>query len=255
MLLIAAVGWQTSWQVAACGLLGIGLPVFLLVLREGRRPGARRHIEEPAVVNPPGMVHWRRGEVLRDPLYWLLVPCVLAPSFIVTALFFHQSHLAEEKGWSLAFWAATYPLYAVTSVGATVIAGLGVDRFSGRAMLPVVCLPLGVGLFVLAAGDAPANALVAMACIGLSAGSTNTIFGSLWPELYGTRHLGGIKAFATAAMVFSSALGPGVVGVLLDLGVGIDQQCVAMGVVCFLVGGLARLLRTRMNMTQPELYG
>ena len=33
------------------------------------------------------------------------------------------------------------------------------------------------------------------------------LLGALWPELYGTRNLGSIKALATSAMVFATALG------------------------------------------------
>ncbi|MEL7543160.1 MAG: MFS transporter [Pseudomonadota bacterium] len=253
VLLITGVGWQVSWGMVAAGLLVAGLPLFLLALRQRRVAGSSGVATEPPPVDAPGMIHWHRREVLRHPLYWMLVPCVLTPAFTVTGLFFHQTHLVETKGWSLAFWAATYPLYAVFSVAASVASGWAVDRFSGRATLPAVCIPLGAGLLVLAIGNAPTVAFIAMALIGLSAGSTNTIFGSLWPELYGTRHLGGIKALATAAMVFSSALGPGIMGVLLDWGVSIERQCFVIAVYCFAVAAMAFALRDRMRATQPAL--
>ncbi|MGI9407450.1 MAG: MFS transporter [Hyphomicrobiaceae bacterium] len=253
VLLTAWVGWRTSWLIVAGALLVIGLPVFLLALRQRRIPG--RSGEEPPAVDFPGMVHWTRIEVLSNPLVWLIFPCILAPAFIVTATFFHQSYLAETKGWSLAFWAACYPLYAVTSVASTIVSGWGVDRWSGRQLLPFVCVPLGLGFLVLAIGNDPWVAVIGMALIGFSAGSTNTIFGSVWPELYGTRHLGSSKALATAAMVFSSALGPGVMGVLIDAGVSLERQFLAMAVYCFAVSGLAIALQGRMRLTQPELYG
>ncbi|MEL6423434.1 MAG: MFS transporter, partial [Pseudomonadota bacterium] len=256
VLLISAVGWRASWQFAGAALLLVGLPAFLLALRVPRaRGGGRAAIEEPPAVDPPGMVHWHRSEVLRDRLYWLLVPCVLTPSFVVTGLFFHQAHLAETKGWSLAFWAGTYPAYAVASVASSVLSGWAVDRFSGRRVLPGVCIPLGLALLVLASGNTPLLALIAMVLIGLTAGSTNTVFGALWPELYGTRRLGAIKALATAAMVFSSALGPGAMGVMLDAGISIERQCAVIGLFCLAVAVLARSLRHQMRQTQPALYG
>lgn len=252
VLLTGWYGWQTSWQIAAGALLFVGLPLFVLALQQRRIPG-QSHIEEPPNVDAPGMVHWTRGRVISNSLYWLLVPCVLTPAFVVTGLFFHQSYLVEIKGWTLAFWAACYPLYAVASVGASVLSGWSVDRWSGRQTLPFVCLPLGVGLLILAYGNAPWVAVISMAFIGLSAGSTNTIFGSLWPELYGTQHLGGIKALTTAAMVFSSALGPGLMGSLIDAGVSLERQCFVIGLYCFAVGGLAWLLQDKMRETQPIL--
>lgn len=254
VLLTAWYGWQATWQVMAGALLFLGLPLFLLALRQ-RRVAGQSHVDEPPSVDAPGMVHWTRGSVLRNPLYWLLIPCVLTPAFVVTGLFFHQSYLVETKGWSLAYWAACYPIYAALSVGSSVLSGWSVDRWSGRQTLPFVCLPLGVAMLVLSSGSAPWVAVVCMAFIGLSAGSTNTIFGSLWPELYGTRHLGGIKALTTAAMVFASALGPGLMGTLIDAGVSIERQCFVIALYCFSVGVLAWSLQGRMLETQPALHG
>ena len=57
--------------------------------------------------------------------------------------------------------------------------------------------------------------------MGLSAGATNPTFSSLWVELYGTEHLGAIRAAGAVLGVFASALGPVVVGWALDEGVSI----------------------------------
>ena len=58
--------------------------------------------------------HWRRGEVLRHWLFWAIVPMVLTPGFIGTVVFFHQVHVSEVKGWSLAamakkLWVPAWP--------------------------------------------------------------------------------------------------------------------------------------------------
>jgi MFS family permease len=251
VVLIAWFGWQTSWLIVAGCLIFIGLPLFLLALRQRRIAGHSN--EEPRSVELPGMVHWDRRRVLASGLFWCILPCVLTPSYITTALFFHQSYLVEVKGWSLAFWASCYPIMAVTSVGASIFSGWAVDRWSGRRMLPFVCLPLGCGLLMLASGSSTWVAVATMTILGLAGGSTGTIFGSLWPELYGTRHLGSIKALAAAGMVFSSAIGPGVMGVLIDAGVSLEQQFIGMAVFCFTVVLLALSLQTRMRETQPEL--
>ncbi|MFD0391361.1 hypothetical protein ACFQ4K_31570 [Tistrella bauzanensis] len=58
-----------------------------------------------------------------------------------------------------------------------------------------------------------------MMLYGISDGASLALFGSLWPEIYGTRFLGAIRAAVVALMVFASALGPGIGGALIDLGV------------------------------------
>jgi len=50
-----------------------------------------------------------------------------------------------------------------------------------------------------------------------------TMGGSLWPELYGTKHLGSIRALTYSVLVFSTAAGPVIAGLMLDKGWGYDS--------------------------------
>lgn len=74
-----------------------------------------------------------------------------------------------------------------------------------------------------------------MALYGLSNGFSFTLFGSLWPELYGVGFLGSIRAVIMAMLVFASAAGPGLAGLLIDAGIGYPGQVVAMGIYCLMV--------------------
>lgn len=55
--------------------------------------------------------------------------------------------------------------------------------------------------------------------------------GAWWPDVYGTRSLGGIRAMASSAMVFATAVGPGATGLLIDLGAGLDLQMIGMAAI------------------------
>jgi MFS family permease len=76
---------------------------------------------------------------------------------------------------------------------------------------------------------------VFMALMGISYGFSSTLFGALWPELYGARHLGGIRSLIVAFMVFATAMGPGISGALIDAGVAYPVQITAMGLYCVLI--------------------
>ena len=54
----------------------------------------------------------------------------------------------------------------------------------------------------------------------------------MWPEVYGTRHLGAVRSLIVAFMVFSTAVGPGLTGTLIDLGVSYPAQIFVMGLYC-----------------------
>ena len=83
---------------------------------------------------------------------------------------------------------------------------------------------------------------------GITTGITHALWGALWPELYGTRNLGAIKAVASAFMVVGSAIGPGITGLAIDLGVPFSGQSAVMAGACIaLVGPASSLVLARMG--------
>ncbi|MES2942741.1 MAG: MFS transporter, partial [Pseudomonadota bacterium] len=77
-----------------------------------------------------------------------------------------------------------------------------------------------------------------MALYGMSNGFSLSLFGSLWPEIYGLRHLGAIRAVILSLLVFASATGPGLAGLLIDAGVSYLGLVVGLGVYCLAVSVL-----------------
>ena len=98
------------------------------------------------------------------------------------------------------------------------MAGFLVDMFRARRLVPFVLLPMSFGILLFAFFPEQIFAGIVMFFLGVGAGSTNPVLSSLWPELYGTRHLGAIRSVATVVMVFGSALGPVFMGFALDAG-------------------------------------
>ena len=69
-----------------------------------------------------------------------------------------------------------------------------------------------------------------MCLIGVTNGLANILLSSLWAEIYGVRYLGGIRALSAALMVFSTALGTAIFGLLIDFGYSIENIAVACSV-------------------------
>ena len=59
--------------------------------------------------------------------------------------------------------------------------------------------------------------------MGVSNGLANVLGSSTWAEIYGVRYLGSIRALTTAFMVFSTAFGTALFGLLIDNGYTIEQ--------------------------------
>ena len=204
----------------------LALPVSRALLDREREPSGTERGSLDAVR------HWTRAEVVRDPPFLVVLPAVLSPAFIGTSVFFHQVHLTEVKGWPLEAVASAFALMAATTVACALATGRAIDRFGAARLLPGSLLALAAGCLVLWRVDALWGAYAFMTLLGVSQGITLSLFGALWPELYGTRHLGSIRAVTFAAMVFGTALGPGVTGALIDAGVGFESQLGAMAGWC-----------------------
>ncbi|MEX2630844.1 MAG: MFS transporter [Tistlia sp.] len=240
---IAWLGWRGTY-LAAAGLCALVLLPAALWLLKGhvQRHTAWVAAAAAAEARPEAARSWSRREVLRDARFWVILPAVTAPSMIVTALFFHHLTLAEDKGWSAAWITGSYGFFAAAGIVAAIVAGPLIDRVGARRLLPGLLAPLALGLALLASFGAPLAAWPYLVAIGLTSGLNATLMPALWAELYGTRHLGGIKALAAAISVFASALGPPLLGLLLDLGVSGETSCwlfvgyCAVATACLLLG-------------------
>ena len=149
----------------------------------------------------------------------------MAPPLIMTGMFFHHLHLADVKGWSHAWITGNYVVYAGTSFLTMLVAGRLVDRFGASRLVRFHLLPLGLGMAMLAAFEAPVWAPLYLIGAGVTSGFAYTSVVAMWAEMYGVRHIGAIKSLASAVMVFASALGPPFMGVLIDAGAGMNAIC------------------------------
>ncbi|MCT8991054.1 MFS transporter [Chelativorans sp. SCAU2101] len=221
------LGWRNGWLLGAMVLLAVALPVIAALMAVERKP---RSTDPQARVTTSR--DWTRAEVVRDPLFYALLMGVMAPGFIGTTIAFHQVYLVEIRGWELQIFASAFTVSAAATVISALVSGQLIDRFSAVGTLPAFLLPLALACFVLASFEGQWSVFVFMGLLGLSNGFSSTLMGALWPEIYGTRHLGAVRAMIVAVMVLATALGPGLTGYLIDIGVSYPLQIAAMGVYC-----------------------
>lgn len=250
-----AIGWPVTWQVAAGLMIFAVLPATQYLLR-GHGERHRAHNAGMATSGggtQTGNAHlstlpdrsWTRAEVLRDPRCYLALPVVLAPSFIITGILFHQVHLAVVKHWSLEWLAASFIAYGLGSVPAGLVSGVVVDKTGAIRILPWFTIPLALATFLLSLSDNPLMAWIFMGMAGFNSGLTGTIVGAYWAEAYGVGHIGSIRAMATSLMVLSSAASPFSVGFLLDAGISFDSITMGMSAYILLTCALAGIASRR----------
>jgi sugar phosphate permease len=250
VLVVAAIGWQATWVVVALILALAVAPVLYLLLSSSREPQGAAAGGGTAGL---GGRHWTRGEVIGHWLFPALLPIVLTPGFIGTVVFFHQVHVAEVKGWTLAQMAPGYSVFATLTVASALATGWASDRFGPHRVLPVLLAPTAIGVALIGPAEAVWGWFAALGFIGLTQGMSSALWGALLPSVWGTRHLGAVRSMVTTAMVVSTAIGPGVTGVLIDLGVDFPQQTLALAGWCFALCGLGFLIQRRITAEAAEL--
>jgi MFS family permease len=221
---LALVDWRLLWVVAG-GLVALAAPVIYRLLRAERTP---QSVAETTSATGMEGRHWTRGDVLRHWLFWLMIPLLMGPPAWGTALFFHQVHLTEIKGWALVDYVALMPALTLAAVVTTLASGLLIDRFGSPRLIQVYLLPYALAFLILWQAQSLFGAALGLVLFGIGAGAQATIPAAFWAEFYGTRHLGAIKAMAAAVMVFGTAIGPGLTGVLIDFGVDFPSQMLAL---------------------------
>ncbi|MDA7427672.1 MFS transporter [Primorskyibacter aestuariivivens] len=220
--LLVLFDWRVLWVAATCISL-LGVPLLMMLLRQERQPASDAENNQSFGMDAR---HWTRAETLRHPLFWFMVPAILGPAAFNTAFFFLQVHFAEIKGSAHVELVAMFPFYTAISVVSMMLSGWLLDRFGTKTLIPFYQLPMVVAFLCFAVADSPFMALVGMTFLGVTTGANATLPNAFWAEFYGTAHIGAIKSLAAAVMVFGSAIGPGLTGVLIDLGFGIEQQYV-----------------------------
>ncbi len=226
--LLAGLDWRIIWWACSAALLLLALPLIRLCFTLDRTPSGA-----PTEQSETGR-QWTRAEAIRDPWFWLATCGVLAPGFMGTSVWFHQVHLLELKQWDANVLVAGFTMMSIVSVATSLLTGQMIDRISAHQLLPMVLVPLSVACFLLAVAQHGYMLLGFMLLLGICYGLYGAIFGAIWSEVYGTRHLGAIRSVVFAGMVLASAVGPGLTGWLIDYGVGFEQQLLVMSAVSFL---------------------
>ncbi len=245
VFLLSLTTWQNIWIVIALLIL-IFLPIasFFLVrtvkLDTRESTGGEEFKEE-------NIKQWKRIEVIKDYKFYIVSMNMLAMPWIATGVFVYQSFITESKNWGPFVIAQSFMSYSVFSVITLLISGFLIDKFTSRKLLIFMNIPLFLSTFVITYFDAQFTAFIFLGLIGISNGLANVLGSSTWAEVYGVKHIGSIKALTTALMVFSTAFGTALFGILIDIGFSIEKIAIISALYILISFILLFLVRKKLN--------
>ncbi|MFN2370966.1 MAG: MFS transporter [Candidatus Krumholzibacteriia bacterium] len=233
--LVHMVGWRLSWGILGAVVLLLLLPLMIWLLRHVPTGGAA----DERTIAPAA----RRPGLLRDARFYALLPIGIFLPLVLTALFLYQVPLAASRGWSLQVMASAFVGFAVARLVGSLAIGPLIDRYAARRLFPLILVPVSVGLVALSLGTAPSIAFVYLFLAGVSQGIAGPVMTALWAEVYGVASLGATKGTVATIGVFATALGPAMLGALLNAGVPfavIIPGCAGLGLMIVVFSLLVR---------------
>ena len=190
---------------------------------------------------------WKRIEVLKDYRFYIICMTMLAMPWIATGSFVYQSFITTSKGWGPYIIAQSFMAYSIFSVITLFVSGFLIDKFTSRKLLIYMNIPLFFATIVLFYFDSPISSFFFLGLVGISNGLANVLGSSTWAEIYGVKYIGSIKALTTALMVFSTAFGTALFGILIDINFTIEQIAIVSGSYILLSIILLYLVRNKLN--------
>jgi len=216
---LSIYSWRSIWLSIAL-LIILFLPLFSFLAIKEITLSSRE--KEDFIFKKNNIKNWTRKEVLFDPKFYLISLLMVALPAINTGVFVYQSFILDSKNWGDFVIAKSFMAYAVLSVLTLFISGPIIDKFTSRKLLPFMNIPSLFAMLILFYFDNYVSAYFLLGLMGISNGLANVLGSSTWAELYGVKHLGSIKALTTAMMVFATAFGTAIFGMIIDLGYSIE---------------------------------
>ena len=243
--LLTIYAWQNIWLSISILVL-IFLPIVSFFLVKDLNLNSREKSESNEYKDE-NIKQWRRIEVIKDYRFYIICSNMLAMPWIATGVFVYQSFITSSKEWGEYIIAQSFMAYSICSVVTLLISGFLIDKFTSRKLLIYMNIPLLLSTFVIMFLSNEYSAFIFLGLIGISNGLANVLGSSTWAEIYGVKYIGSIKALTTALMVFSTAFGTALFGILIDFGFTIEKIAIVSAIYIFSSIVLLFFTRRKLN--------
>ena len=244
VFLLTFIEWRDIWLSISI-LVIIVLPIVSYFLVKEVKLETRE--KSNSIEDPKEIRQWKRIEVLKDYRFYIISMSMLAMPWIATGSFVYQSFITTSKEWGPYIIAQSFMAYSIFSVITLFISGFIIDKFSSRRLLIYMNIPLLFSTVVLFSFNAQISSFFFFGLLGITNGLANVLGSSTWAEIYGVKYIGSIKALTTALMVFATAFGTALFGILIDFGFTIEQIAVVSGLYILTSLILLYLVKNKLN--------
>jgi len=209
-------GWRLAWLWVGIGLIAVLAPAaWLIVSRSPEERGLgidgdTRPPTAPLATLPDAEAlsgyDWR--EALATPAFWVFALGAALYGLVASGIGLFNESILNERGFDATVYYQTLVVTALTALVGNFLGGWLARRLPLSLLLGISLFILTVGLAALPWVSTLRQVMAWATAMGLGGGLVMVLFFSVWPRVYGRRHLGRIQGAAQALTVLASALGP-----------------------------------------------
>jgi MFS family permease len=203
--LVQRWGWRRAWFAVGMALVaGLAPAAWLLVRRSPEAYGVLP--DGDTTLNEMTGYTWTAA--LATPAFWIFALGAALYGLVASGIGLFNESILAERGFGPEIYYQTLVVTALTALAGNFAGGWLAERAPLGALLALSLFVLTGGLAALPFVTRYAHVMAWAAAMGLGGGIVIVLFFSVWPRVYGRRHLGRIQGVAQALTVLASALGP-----------------------------------------------
>jgi MFS family permease len=199
--IVQSSGWRQAWFSVGASLLVVLAPLAWLVVR--RSPESIGLTSEAAAVSGYDV-----RAALATPAFWVFALGAALYGLVASGIGLFNESILLERGFGPDIYYQTLVVTAMTALAGNFLGGWLARFTSLNRLMAVSLFVLTAGLLALPHLDSLPLVFAWATAMGIGGGFVMVLFFSVWPRVYGRRHLGRIQGAAQALTVLASAVGP-----------------------------------------------
>ena len=220
--LIDLVGWRQTWMWFGILTWALMLPFLWLIANDkpeslGLYPdGVSPNKIQDNVIGET-QVGLKLNSALKTNAFYIIGTGLFVPAMLVTSLFFFQVSIFEQQGLTSSLATKMFSISALFMALTMPLVGRTLDKTDPKYVFSANLFLLSILLVGITYVTDTTTAIIYAVCFGILNAGNMTLFGFLWANYFGRKHLGSIQGVGQTIGVIGASLGPLPLGVAYDI--------------------------------------
>ena len=164
--------------------------------------------ETHTTLDPDNIAGYTWTDALATPAFWTFAVGAALYGLVASGIGLFNESILAERGFGPNVYYQTLVVTALTALAGNFGGGWLAMRMPLSTLLAISLFILAIGLAALPHVTTIVHVMMWATAMGLGGGLVMVLFFSVWPRVYGRKHLGSIQGAAQAMTVVASAVGP-----------------------------------------------